>query len=481
MAMDSDSRLVAQARPVGRATLWRAVAASIVGNVLEWFDFAVYGYMVPYLGPHFFPSNDRVASNLAAFAVFAIGYFARPLGAVVLGRFGDRVGRCALLVLSITILGLSSCAIGLLPTYERVGIAAPIVLIILRLAKGFSVGGEFTGSMTYSTEVAPPDRRGFYSSFATLGCLLGILASSGAVWATRAMLGDKALSAWGWRIPFLLGLAIAVFGLWLRQRIPETIDAAEARGAEPVTIVLRRYWKDLAGIIGIVTGANVALYLVFVFAVDVASQRSSGLPAEALNSFALLATLPFIALGGWWSDLVGRRPISLVTNAAILVLGVPVLSLCFNFEAWPRGPQLAPATAFLTGQLLMAVPMGLVFGVQGAMAAELLPKGVRCMVFSVAYSLAMALFAGSSPVIGEWLMHRRGWSLGPAAYMLVWRDRDRLRVPRARDAPRESLSFRPESGRDAAAPPARSAGENQHFPMKCPPEGGNFHICLQIA
>jgi MFS transporter, MHS family, proline/betaine transporter len=427
------------AKPVGLGTLGRVVAASIIGNVLEWFDFAVYGYMVPYLGAHFFPSDDKVASHLATFAVFAIGYFARPMGAVVLGRFGDRVGRRALLVLSIMILGLSSCAIGLLPTYDSIGIAAPILLVMLRLAQGFSVGGEYTGSMTYSTEVAPHNRRGFYSSFATLGCILGILASSAAVWATHATLGTETLSTWGWRIPFLLGLVVAIFGLWLRQCLPETIDTAEARDAEPIATVLRNYWKDLAKIIGIVTGANVTLYLVFVFAVDVAARRASGLPAEAINSIALVVTLPCIALGGWWSDIKGRRPVSIITNAIILVLGIPALSLCFNFELWPGGPQFAPATAFLTGQILMAIPMGLVFGVQGAMVAELLPKGVRCMVFSVAYSLAMALFAGSSPVIAEWLMNRQGWSLGPAAYMLIWVFIAIISVKCARETYRENL------------------------------------------
>ena len=422
-----------------RATLWRAVAASIVGNVLEWFDFAVYGYMVPYIGPHFFPSTDRVASNLATFAVFAIGYLARPVGAVVLGRFGDRIGRRALLVLSISILGLSSCAIGLLPTYETLGLGAPVLLVLLRVAQGFSVGGEYTGSMTYSTEIAPPGRRGFYSSFATFGTMLGILLSSGAVWLTRTLVGHDALATWGWRLPFIMGLAVAVFGLWLRRHIPETKADDAGQPAAPLATVFARHWRQLASIIGIVTGANVALYLVFVFALDVAAQRAAQVPTEALNTVALVVMLPFIALGGWWSDRRGRRPASIVTNAAMVLLAVPTLSLCFGFELWPGGPGLEPAAAFLAGQLLMAVPIGLVYGVQGAMVAELLPQEVRCTVFSVAYSLAMALFAGSSPLIAEWMLHRVQWSAGPAVYLIVWAMIAVVSVVRSRETYRVAL------------------------------------------
>jgi len=406
---------------ITRATLWRAIAASVVGNVLEWFDFAVYGYMVPFIGPHFFPSHDPVATNLATFTVFAIGYFARPVGAVVLGRFGDRVGRRALLVLSVAILGLSSCAIGLLPTYASIGIGAPILLVLLRLAQGFSLGGEYTGSMTYATEVAPAGRRGFFSSFATLGTMIGILLSSGAVWLTRQVLGDAALADWGWRLPFLMGFGVTLFGMWLRRHIPETMEASDvATTHDALLVVVKRHWRDLGSIIGVVTGANVALYLVFVFAVDVTAQAHRAVPVEALNTVALVVMLPFIVLGGWWSDRSGRRIVSLWSNGIILILTVPVMSLCLAARLWPGGPVLEPATAFLSAQLFMAVPIGLVYGVQGAMVAELLPKPVRCLVFSIAYGLAMALFAGSSPMLAEWMLRRRGWPDGPALYMAAW-------------------------------------------------------------
>ncbi len=399
----------------------RAVAASIVGNLVEWFDFAVYGYLVSYLAPLFFPSQDPVASTMATFAVFAIGYFARPVGAVVLGRIGDRRGRRTMLVLSISLLGLSSCAIGLLPTYASIGIAAPLLLVLLRLVQGFSVGGEYTGSMTYLTEIARSDRRGWTSSFASLGTMLGILLASALVWLIHALVGDEAMAAWGWRLPFLMGLGVAIFGLWLRHQLPETLDVADlALTPEPLLATLGKYWRDLAMIIGIVTGANVVLYVVFFYALDLAREQAAWVPFEALNTLSLVIMLPFVAIGGWWSDLWGRKPVSIRVNTAMLVLAVPVLSLCLSFRLWPGGPALEPWLAFSLGQLPMAVAIGLLLGVQGVMVAELLPKGVRCTVFSVAYSLAMAFFAGSAPLIAGWLLKVRDWEAGPAIYVIFW-------------------------------------------------------------
>jgi MFS transporter, MHS family, proline/betaine transporter len=400
--------------------LKRAIAASTVGNVLEWFDFAVYGYMAPYIGPLFFPSQDPVASTIAAFAVFAVGYLARPLGAVVLGRVGDRVGRRTMLVLSIAILGGSSCSIGLLPTYERIGGLAAVLLILMRLAQGFSVGGEYTGSITYSTEIAGQARRGLLSSLATTGSMLGILLSSGTVWLVRTLVGPQALATWGWRIPFLLGSVIMVFGVLLRRRIPETLhDEGRQRARQMgLTHVLLRHWRQLAQVIALVTGANVVLYVLFVFVTDMATQAGE-LHIEAMNTIGLAITIPATALGGWLSDRFGRKRISFATNLTMAILVVPAFSLCVYASPWPGGPPMGQA-AFLLGQLMVAIPMGMVFGVQGAMVSEMLPREVRCTVFSVGYGLAMGLFAGTSPMVAEWMLKVMGWRAGPALYMVLW-------------------------------------------------------------
>lgn len=401
--------------------LGQAIMAGTVGNVLEWFDFALYGYMAPYIGPLFFPSDDRVASTMAAFAVFAIGYLARPLGALVLGRVGDRVGRRFMLVLSISILGASSCAIGLLPTYASIGIVAPVLLVLMRLAQGFSVGGEYTGSMAYASEVSPHGRRGLLSSLATTGTMLGILLSGMAVWMVRSLIGSEALAEWGWRIPFLFGIVVMIFGLAIRTRIPETLfqDGPQIGTKMPAFTALWAHRRELVRAIGIVTGANVVLYLIFVFVLHLATEAGAS-HVEELNTIGLAITIPGTVLGGWLSDHFGRKPVSLVTNLAMVVCAVPAFSLCVWFTPWPGGPSPGPSTAFLIGQLLMAVPMGMVLGVQGVMISEMLPTGVRCTVFSVAYSLAMGIFAGTAPVVAEWMLKRENWHLGPAFYMMGW-------------------------------------------------------------
>ncbi len=402
-------------------SLARAITASTLGNVLEWFDFAVYGYMAPYIGPLFFPSHDPVASTLAAFAVFAVGYLARPLGALVLGWVGDRIGRRIMLVISIALLGTSSCAIGLLPTYARIGNLAPVLLVFMRLAQGFSVGGEYTGSMAYSTEVAPHGRRGLMSSLATTGSMTGILLSSMVVWLVRSFVGNDALAEWGWRIPFLLGLVVTVFGLVIRTRIPETLDEYASGGERKVYVLvaLRDHWRELIQAIGIVTGANVVLYLMFVFVIHVAAEAGAR-HIEEMNTVGLALTIPATVLGGWLSDRIGRKRVSFMTNLAMAILAVPAFSLCVWFAPWPGGPSMGPTAAFLVGELLTALPMGLVFGVQGVMISEMLPKDVRCTVFSVSYSLAMGLFAGTAPMVAEWMLEMEGWQLGPALYMVGW-------------------------------------------------------------
>jgi MFS transporter, MHS family, proline/betaine transporter len=401
--------------------LGQAITASTVGNVLEWFDFALYGYMAPYIGPLFFPSHDPVASTIAAFAVFAIGYLARPFGALVLGRVGDRLGRRTMLVLSITILGASSCGIGLLPTHESIGNLAPVLLVLMRLAQGFSVGGEYTGSMAYASEVSPHGRRGLLSSLATTGTMMGILLSGMAVWLVRSVVGHDALAVWGWRIPFLVGLVVMLFGLVIRTRIPETLhgDGLPGVGSTHAFAALRNHWRELIQAIGIVTGANIVLYLMFVFVLHIAADAGAS-HVEEMNTIGLAVTIPATALGGWLSDRFGRNRVSLITNLTMALLAIPAFSLSVWFAPWPGGPSLGPTAAFLLGQLLMAVPMGLVFGVQGVMISEMLPRDVRCTVFSVSYSLAMGLFAGTAPMVAEWMLKRENWHLGPAFYMVVW-------------------------------------------------------------
>jgi MHS family proline/betaine transporter-like MFS transporter len=249
------------------------------------------------------------------------------------------------------------------------------------------VGGEYTGSVAYSTEMASRGRRGFLSSLATTGTMMGILLSSGAVWIVRALVGPEALAAWGWRIPFLMGSAIMVFGILLRRKIPETQHEEgrlRARG-EGLPSVLLGHWRELAQVVGLVTGANIVLYVLFVFVTDTATQAGE-LHIEAMNTIGLAVTVPATALGGWLSDRHGRKRVSFATNLAMAILVVPAFSLCVWSSPWPGGPALGEAAAFLLGQLLMAAPMGMVFGVQGSWPARCSPG--RCGARSARWGTA---------------------------------------------------------------------------------------------
>ncbi|MBM5804254.1 MAG: MFS transporter, partial [Cyanobacteria bacterium K_DeepCast_35m_m2_155] len=268
----------------------RAALAALLGNALEWYDFAVYGYVASDLGRAFFPAEVPGLQTLAAFGVFAVGYLMRPIGSLVLGPLGDLLGRRLMLSLSIVIMGLSSLLIGLLPTHSQIGVAAGLLLVLLRMVQGFSVGAEFTGSITYATEAAAKGRAGYLSSLAVAGGLLGF--SCGSLTAALAAwtLGETAMASWGWRLPFLLGAAVAVLGLWMRRGMPETLspqeDAPVARDLGAVgRAVLARLgevtgqWRLVLQVIGLVSFANVIFYLAFVYLVDLAGQRSGNTAA----------------------------------------------------------------------------------------------------------------------------------------------------------------------------------------------------------
>ena len=421
----------------------RAMLAGTVGNVLEWYDFAVYAFLTPTLGPLFFPSDSRGASMLAAFSVFAVGYFMRPVGGVVLGQIGDRHGRRAMLTASIVIMGASSFLIGLLPTSASAGLLAPIGLVVLRMAQGFSVGGEYTGSMTYTAEIAPPHRRGLLSSLATAGALTGLLLGQATDWALSESLTRESVSSWGWRLPFLCGLPMAMLGLWLRSHVPES-------GEGPVhhSSTLRelwRHWRALVGIIAIVTGANLVFYIANVFLIERLAIKAPELASGygGANTICFAGEVVCILLGGWLSDLYGRRRISLIATAIMMAMIVPSFALLLEegvvFEALQSvvpSLRVTPPLALLA-LMLVGAPLSVLLGVQGAMIVEFTPKALRCRLFGVAYSLAMAFFCSTGPVIcGVFVDH---WNqpdfpmlyclaFGLAAMVALWRIAEPHRV-----------------------------------------------------
>jgi MHS family proline/betaine transporter-like MFS transporter len=392
-----------------------------LGNALEWYDFAVYGYIASDLGRVFFPADVPGLQTLAAFGVFAVGYLMRPIGSVVLGPLGDLLGRRLMLSLSIVIMGLSSLLIGLLPTHAQIGMAAGALLVMLRMLQGFSVGAEFTGSITYATEAAASGRTGYLSSLAVAGGLLGFSLGSLTVGLIGWVLDPAAMATWGWRLPFLLGAVVAAMGLWMRHGMPETLSVLDERtrlthldqlGAAVVEQLaqVKGQWRLLVQVIGLVTFANVIFYLAFVYLVDLTGQ-GSGRPAAANTIATVIQTagLFLVIWGGALADRYGMKPVNRWGNA-LLVLLAPV-ALLIGLQ----GRLISLAMA----QLLVVVPVMVTMGAQGVLGVLLVPERQRCSVFSIAYSLAMALFAGTAPLVASWLAAQQ-WSAGIVPYALIY-------------------------------------------------------------
>jgi MFS transporter, MHS family, proline/betaine transporter len=304
---------VAAAADGHRQSPGRTALAGLAGNVVEWFDFAVYGYFLGAIGGQFFPRSDPAAQQLLAFAVFALGFGARPFGSLVLGRLGDRRGRRALLTTSIALMAASTLAIGLLPTYDQVGIAAPLLLVAMRLIQGFSLGGEFTGSMVYTTEAASPLTRGLVSSSTAAGVTLGFMLASGSAWLANVLLRPDQVSAWGWRLPFVASVGLCAVAWWLGRGLRETDEGLKAAAARPPLLAsLAADWLPMLRTFGIVATTNAAYYVGFAYVVE----RRHAL-AGGGGDFFLATTLSLVVVliakpaGGWLSDRVGRRRLML--------------------------------------------------------------------------------------------------------------------------------------------------------------------------
>jgi MHS family proline/betaine transporter-like MFS transporter len=407
----------------------RAIAAGMIGNVLEWYDFAIYGYFAAQIGRQFFPHEDPVAQLLSTFGILAIGYLVRPIGGALIGHIGDRFGRRAALTYSVAAMAIPTFLIGLLPGYASLGLLAPIALTLLRMLQGLSVGGEYTSSMVFLVEQAPAGRRGLMGALASCGAGSGILLGSAVGAAFAATMSTEALDVWGWRIPFLLGLVVGIIGYFLRRHVEETTPA-ERRERAPIVETLHDHWRLVLRMAGLSVFNAVTFYVAFVYLVSWLQLADGIAPARALeiNSFSMAAMLPLMIVTGLLADRFGRKPFVLLATILGFVGAVP-LFLLMNHPS----PLLAQL-----GQLGFVLIVGLYGGVQPTIMAEMVPAQVRCTAVALGYNICLGVIGGLTPLVATWLVERTGDEIAPAllimaaaavAFMAILRLRETYRAP----------------------------------------------------
>jgi MHS family proline/betaine transporter-like MFS transporter len=391
-------------------SLRRIVTAGVIGNVLEWYDFAVYGFFAPILAAQFFPAGDPVVSLLAAFAAFAVGFLMRPVGAMLFGYIGDRYGRARALILSIAMMAIPTVLMGLLPTYAMIGVAASVLIVILRMFQGMAVGGEFTSSIVFLAENAPQKRRGFVASFAMFGATFGTMLGSAVGGALSNVLSPEALASWGWRAAFISGIAVAVVGIVLRRNMLD--GPAAAPSESPLVVAFRDHKRAVARVFVLNMGTATVYYTLFVYAATWVAdktplERAAALDITTLTILTFLVVLPTAA---WVSDRVGRKLVMALGMSACVLLAFPLIS------AMHAGTSaIAIAAAQMTFGALLALSMA----PQPAAMCEMFPHGVRVSAVSVGYGLAYALFGGTAPLVAVWLIARSGSDVAFAWYLAL--------------------------------------------------------------
>ena len=371
----------------------RQVAAASVGNAVEWFDWYIYTFLTPVFAAQVFASGDQVSDVLSTFAVFAVGFFFRPIGGLLIGSLADRWGRKNTLTLTILLMGLGSLVIAATPTHAQAGIWAPVVLVVGRLLSGFSVGGEFAASTTFLIESAPSGRRGLFASFQYVTTTVGQLVASLTATVLAFTLTDDQLGSWGWRVAFVIGALLSLVGLWIRKGAEETREAPAASERPGLLDAMKLYPKATLQLCGVTVAGTIAYYTWTTYLPTYAEQNSG----VSLDSALLVSTLSLVFFGlvqpllGLLSDRVGRRPV-LIAFAVLFGLGiVPVLALVRANDSF---------SGLLVLSLVGMVVVGLFTSVSAAVNAELIPGHVRAAGIGFPYSLTVALFGGTAPYMG---------------------------------------------------------------------------------
>lgn len=390
------------------------IFAAGTGNFLEWYDFAIYGFFAASIGMHFFPAGDPWVSLLSAFGVFAVGYAARPIGGLVLGRLADLYGRKPIMLFSVSIVGTATFCIGLLPGYDQIGLAAPILLVVLRLIQGFCVAGEYTTSTVFLLEHAPRDRRGFVSSWSMFGEFAGVVAGSAVGAVTATLVGEQDMQDWGWRVPFLLSAVVTVFGIWLRSGIEESpeITRTDEEKALPPLAALRQGWRAIVCYVCLVLIGGVGFYIAFIYSASDIELHMHLTTEKALyiNTIGQMLIMLLFPIAGYTADRIGRKPLAIAAAAGMLLFSWPLWWL-MHHESF---------VIILIGQCLFGVILACGYPVYALMMAETLPVRLRCSVLSIGNGLAYGLFGGLTPLSATYLTERTGDDFAPVYLILIF-------------------------------------------------------------
>ena len=391
------------------------VAAAVVGNALEWYDFIVFGFFAVVIAKLFFPASSQYASLLLTTATFGVGFFMRPVGGVVLGVYADRKGRKAALLLVVGLMTIAIALIGFAPTYATIGVAAPLIIVIARLLQGFSAGGEFASATSFLIETAPAGRRGFYGSWQMVGQGLAVL--TGALlgtFLTRALTPDQ-LDGWGWRVPFLFGLIIGPLGLYIRRHLEETtafIQAAQKQHARPALgAAVVAHTKETLVTIGIVIAGTISFYVILLYMptfarIQLHLRLDQAFFAQAVSLACMIVLIPIF---GALSDVVGRKPITIAALLLILVLAYPLFS-------WlNQSPSLQ---SLMITQIALCSMVGVFFGPLSTVLAEQFPAHIRSTGLAIGYNLAVMVFGSFAQFFVTWLIQVTGSPVAPAFYVM---------------------------------------------------------------
>jgi MHS family proline/betaine transporter-like MFS transporter len=421
--------------PSGRRHI--AVVAGVIGNIMEWYDFALYGFMAQIISRIFFPEGNQTANLLATYGIFAAGFIMRPLGSVVFGWLGDTIGRSRTMLISVSLMTVPTFLLGLLPPYAVIGLWAPLGLVLIRLVQGLSVGGEFSSSVTYLVETAPQGKRGLSGSWANVGSMAGMLLGSGMASLVMSLSDDAFLRSYGWRIPFLFAAVLGSAAIYLRRNIPKsehfTRHEQEHGTTSPVKEAVTTNLKETVQASLFASAYGAVFYISLVYIPTWLSEYAVASKDLAMNfnTGATALVILLAPLAGWLSDRYIRRTRLL----AIVFFACGILAVPLHLWMMSSGSTLAIAVSQFVFGALIAFPCG----IAPAVFVELFPTADRLSGYSIAFNLGLGVIGGSTPMAATWLISKTDLVISPGIYMAAWSGLAVVALFLMRDRSREPL------------------------------------------